>query len=104
MAIQAFAEGLVGPSGYALMGDLLPEKMRSFATGLWMMTLGIAGLIGSSISNIAFESILKNKHYGIDSYLHVFSFIFVCGLVVFLVISLLQEYLGKVKRKILITA
>lgn len=97
MMMQAFAEGLIGPGGYALMGDLLPKKMRSFATGLWMMTLGIAGLIASSISNIAFESILQYKHHGLGSYQQVFSFIFALGLAAILSITLMQGYLTKTK-------
>ncbi|NNM60320.1 MAG: hypothetical protein HKM04_10975 [Legionellales bacterium] len=95
MAMQAFAEGLIGPGGYALMGDLLPEKMRSFATALWMMTLGIAGLIASSISNIAFDSILQYKHNGLGSYHQVFFFIFILGLTALLSITLMQGYLTK---------
>lgn len=97
MALQAFAEGLIGPSGYALIGDLLPIQLRSLATGLWMMTLGIAGLIASSISNIAFESILQFTHKGLQSYQQVFSFIFILGLIALLSITLMQGYLNKTK-------
>ena len=90
MALQAFAESLIGPSGYALIGDLLPMQLRSLATGLWMMTLGIAGLIASSISNIAFESTLKYTHTGFQSYQKIFSFIFILGLIALLSVTLIQ--------------
>jgi POT family proton-dependent oligopeptide transporter len=93
MTIQAVAEAFIGPSGYALIGDILSEKMRGIATGLWMMTLGIAGLIASGISNIAFSQIITQKYSGIVSFQHTFTFILILGAIAMLAVSAMQNFL-----------
>ncbi len=93
MALQAMAEAFIGPSGYALVGDILPEKIRSTATGLWMMTLGIAGLFASGISNIAFSHIATQQYTGIVSYQHTFAFILFLAGFAFLFLIKIQKSL-----------
>jgi len=96
MAIQALAEAFIGPGGYALIGDIIPHRIKGIATGMWIMTLGIASLIASGISNLAFEKVIKQKYSGIESYQEIFLIVTILALMALVYVTLIQKKLKKV--------
>lgn len=61
----SFGDLFIGPTGYSLIGELVPDSLKGLFMGTWIMTLGIASIIASFISN---EFLVPSiNHYTIAS-------------------------------------
>ncbi len=52
-SLQSFAELLISPIGYAMIGQLAPQRMQGMMMGTWLMTSGIAATFSSRLSQMA---------------------------------------------------
>ncbi len=91
---QSFGELMIGPIGYAMIGQLAPEKLQGIMMGSWMMVVGAGGVLASYSSNSAISSmhgtnpLTTNPGYG-----HVFGSLGLLAVIVSLVMALLMPKL-----------
>jgi proton-dependent oligopeptide transporter, POT family len=50
--LQTLAELMIGPVGFAMVGQLVPDKMEGFMMGIWELSSGIAGAISGYLANM----------------------------------------------------
>lgn len=50
---QSLGELFISPIGYAMVGQLIPVKLQSFAMGSWLMVTGVAAILASYFSQYA---------------------------------------------------
>ena len=65
---QAFAELLIGPVGYAMIGRIAPAKLQGVLMGTWMMVSGVSASLSHYFSNAmvkaqATDPLLTNADY-----------------------------------------
>lgn len=56
----SFGDLFIGPTGYSLIGELVPDSLKGLFMGTWIMTLGIASVIASFISDHFLVPIINN--------------------------------------------
>lgn len=54
---QSIGELFISPIGYAMVGQLIPQKIQGFGMGTWLMVTGIGAAISSYFSQAALGSI-----------------------------------------------
>ena len=84
ITLQSLGELFIGPEGYGLPVKFTPVKIRGFATGAWISTLGVASLISSIISD---HVIGNSKTVTRISILHAFHHIFFTIIIVLFIIT-----------------
>ncbi|KTD66450.1 Major facilitator superfamily MFS-1 [Legionella santicrucis] len=65
---QSIGELLIAPVGYAMIGNLAPEKLQGIMMGVWMMVSGISATLSNYFSNLMTQSesinpLVSNEHY-----------------------------------------
>ena len=53
---QSLGELFISPIGFAMVGQLIPQRLQGFAMGTWMMLMGVAGSFSGLFSKIALGS------------------------------------------------
>jgi len=54
--VQSIGELFIGPIGYAMVGQLAPQKYQGLMMGTWMMTIGIGFALSSYASTFAIKN------------------------------------------------
>lgn len=71
--VQAIAELLIGPVGYAMIGRLAPSNLQGLLMGSWMMVSGVAAVLSHYFSNAMTKSGLTNPLVTNPDYFHTFN-------------------------------
>jgi POT family proton-dependent oligopeptide transporter/mRNA interferase RelE/StbE len=70
--LQSLGELLIAPTGYAMIGQLAPQKHQGIMMGMWMMACGIATILSSHVSDAMTIGNTNNPLVTNNSYLLVF--------------------------------
>lgn len=71
--IQSFAELLIGPVGYAMIGRISPPQLQGVLMGTWMMVSGVSASLSHYFSNAMMKTQETNPFLTNGDYLHVFN-------------------------------
>lgn len=71
--IQAFAELLIGPVGYAMIGRISPPQLQGLLMGTWMMVSGVSASLSHYFSNAMTKAESTNPLISNGDYQHVFN-------------------------------
>lgn len=67
--LQSIGELCISPIGYAMIGQLIPQKIQSIMMGMWMMILGVAAVFSNIFSKMTIGSssmsdpLVTNPHF-----------------------------------------
>ena len=91
------AELLVSALGVAMIAELVSEKIRGFAMGMWFLTSSIAGFSGAYIASLTG---LKNEQtatslHSLETFTSVFGWISISSFCIALVLWRLAPYLTR---------
>lgn len=70
---QAFAELLIGPVGYAMIGRISPPRLQGLLMGTWMMVSGVSASLSHYFSNAMTKAESTNPLLSNGDYQHVFN-------------------------------
>jgi POT family proton-dependent oligopeptide transporter len=94
--LLSIGELCIGPIGYAMVGQLVPERLRGGLMGSWMMTIGAGVAIAGKFSSIAVANLnTTNPQITNPSYAHVFTLLGTTGLVAGIVLFILRSWLNQ---------
>lgn len=54
--LQSCGELFISPIGYAMVGELAPQRLRGIMTGMWMMLVGMSAILSNQFSKMALGS------------------------------------------------
>ena len=53
--LQSIGELLISPVGYAMIGQLIPQKLQGLMMGIWLMTTGVSATISNYFSQLSID-------------------------------------------------
>ncbi|MBN2689134.1 MAG: MFS transporter [Gammaproteobacteria bacterium] len=68
----SLGELFIGPTGYSLIGELVPDSLKGLFMGAWIMTLGISSSIASSFSDKVIVPMIDNFSVNRVSFINTF--------------------------------
>lgn len=71
--LQAIAELLMGPVGYAMIGRISPPQLQGVLMGTWMMVSGVSASLSQYFSNAMTQGESSNPLLSNSDYLNVFN-------------------------------
>ncbi len=94
--LQSTGELMIGPIGYAMVGQLASQRLQGIFMGTWMMMVGISGVLSSYLSNYAAANVIDNNPLSTNvSYSHTFMGLGIASLVFGVIMVLLIPFLRK---------
>lgn len=57
---QSLGELFISPIGYAMIGQLIPEKLQGLMMGTWLMIVGVAATLSNYFSQMTFTNVSVN--------------------------------------------
>lgn len=73
LVAQSIAELLIGPVGYAMIGQIAPAKLQGILMGTWMMVSGVSASLSHYFSNAMVKTESLDPLQTNVDYLHVFN-------------------------------
>ncbi|MCL9684739.1 peptide MFS transporter [Legionella maioricensis] len=70
--LQGMAELLIGPIGYAMIGQIAPPQLQGVLMGTWMLVAGVAASLSHYFSNAMVKTESTNPLISNPDFLHVF--------------------------------
>lgn len=103
LALLTFAEILTAPIGFAVVGELIPEKKRALMTGVWNMNLAIASLLSGTISKYFIAPHLSQTVLAVNDIECVQQLIVIAGFILLVTaIMLLMASRKKAGKKVIV--
>ena len=92
---QAAGELFIAPVGYAMIGQLIPDKLQGFMMGTWMMVSGIAVELSNWFSHLMTRSGSLDPILNNDNYSQTFNMLGISTIIFAVILMLFVPFLDK---------